>query len=191
MKIKKNPVWSAGIEEILCHAKKLIDEASPSGQRISLILIDNAMELILKTYLSLPTRETGVKLTRKELEAAFQSFPALIETFEKYFPDKLAKDRLSEIEVLHKVRNQLYHEGSNLTVTVSFSVNYFRIVEETFSALFVLEYCVESGDTLGKISNKLFGTTKYWKLIAAKNRIASPKELLVGMLIQIPLPWEM
>ncbi len=44
-----------------------------------MIFIDNAVELTVKTYLSLPRRVTGVKLSRKEFESISDSFPALVD----------------------------------------------------------------------------------------------------------------
>lgn len=48
------------------------------------------------------------------------------------------------------------------------------------------EYKVEKGDTLAKISKKVYGTTKSWKKIAEANGIKNPKSLKVGMTLQIP-----
>lgn len=48
------------------------------------------------------------------------------------------------------------------------------------------EYVVESGDTLGKISKKMFGTTAKWKRIAEYNSITDPRLLRVGNTIRIP-----
>ena len=48
------------------------------------------------------------------------------------------------------------------------------------------EYVVESGDTLGKISKKMFGTTAKWKTIAEYNSITDPRLLRVGNTIRIP-----
>lgn len=47
-------------------------------------------------------------------------------------------------------------------------------------------YKVEKGDTLAKISKKVFGTTKKWKKIADANNIKNPKALKVGMTLNIP-----
>ncbi len=47
-------------------------------------------------------------------------------------------------------------------------------------------YVVQSGDTLGKISSKLFGTTTKWKKIAEANQITNPKHLRVGMTLNVP-----
>ncbi|MFZ5950674.1 MAG: LysM peptidoglycan-binding domain-containing protein [Candidatus Rifleibacteriota bacterium] len=48
------------------------------------------------------------------------------------------------------------------------------------------EYVVVSGDTLGKISKKIYGTTGNWKKIAKSNGITNPKLLKVGMTLRIP-----
>lgn len=47
-------------------------------------------------------------------------------------------------------------------------------------------YVVEKGDTLAKISKKVYGTTKEWKKIAEANHITNPKALKVGMTLKIP-----
>lgn len=57
--------------------------------------------------------------------------------------------------------------------------------EEKVESAFT-EYVVVSGDTLGKISKKVFGTTSKWKNIAESNGITNPKLLKVGMTLRIP-----
>ena len=47
-------------------------------------------------------------------------------------------------------------------------------------------YVVKSGDTLGKISKALYGTSGQWKKIAEHNGITNPKLLKVGMTLRIP-----
>lgn len=47
-------------------------------------------------------------------------------------------------------------------------------------------YVVKSGDTLGKISKNVYGTSGQWKKIAEHNGISNPKLLKVGMTLRIP-----
>ena len=47
-------------------------------------------------------------------------------------------------------------------------------------------YVVAKGDTLAKISKKIYGTTKKWKSIADANHIKDAKKMKVGMTLQIP-----
>ena len=58
--------------------------------------------------------------------------------------------------------------------------------EETITSDNEKTYVVQSGDTLGKISSKLFGTTAKWKKIAEVNNITNPKHLKVGMTLKVP-----
>ena len=51
------------------------------------------------------------------------------------------------------------------------------------------KYIVQPGDSLGKISSKIFGTTTRWKDIAHINGITNPKLLKVGMTLKIPVEW--
>ncbi|MBF0500911.1 MAG: LysM peptidoglycan-binding domain-containing protein [Candidatus Riflebacteria bacterium] len=48
------------------------------------------------------------------------------------------------------------------------------------------KYTVKRGDTLGSISRKFFGSSKYWKKIANANGISNPSNLKVGRQITIP-----
>lgn len=50
----------------------------------------------------------------------------------------------------------------------------------------VKTYVVASGDTLGKISSKLLGSSTSWKKIAELNGITNPKHLKVGMTLKLP-----
>lgn len=47
-------------------------------------------------------------------------------------------------------------------------------------------YVVESGDTLGKISRKFYGTAGSWGRIAEANNIKDPRKIKVGMKLDIP-----
>ncbi|MBF0501097.1 MAG: LysM peptidoglycan-binding domain-containing protein [Candidatus Riflebacteria bacterium] len=47
-------------------------------------------------------------------------------------------------------------------------------------------YVVQKGDTMAKISKKVYGTTKKWKKIADANNIKDPKALKVGKTLKIP-----
>lgn len=47
-------------------------------------------------------------------------------------------------------------------------------------------YVVQSGDTLGKISRKFYGTAGSWGRIAEANGISDPRKIKVGMKLEIP-----
>ncbi|SFN90801.1 hypothetical protein SAMN05660284_02499 [Formivibrio citricus] len=81
-----------------------------------MISIDNAVELMIKTYLGLPKRITGLVITRKEFAELSEGFPSLIDGLEQHAPDKLDGIDLGTIEWYHRLRNELYHQGNGLTV---------------------------------------------------------------------------
>jgi len=108
--------WSTGPSEILQHGLSLLHKDSDSNRRLAMLSIDNAVELTIKTYLSLPRRISGINLPRKEFQEISESFPQLLDTLEKYSADKLNGIDLGEIEWFHRLRNQLYHQGNGLTI---------------------------------------------------------------------------
>ena len=81
-----------------------------------MINIDNAVELMMKTYLGLPERITGLKITRKEYQDFSESYPKLLDALEKYASDKIVSIDLGALEWYHRLRNELYHQGNGLTV---------------------------------------------------------------------------
>jgi hypothetical protein len=110
------PPWASGPAEILEHGLDLLRKESDANRRLAMISIDNAVELIIKTYLGLPKRVTGLKIARAEYQDFSESFPKLLDALEKYGASKLGSLDLGEIEWYHRLRNQLYHQGNGLTV---------------------------------------------------------------------------
>ncbi|MBX3270873.1 MAG: hypothetical protein KF729_11475 [Sandaracinaceae bacterium] len=118
MTTAKRGVWSSGPTEILGFGLDLLRRPdSDAHRRIALILIDNAVEQGIKTYLALPRRINGLAISRKEIDEAFENFGKLLDAFEKYAPpDRLARVAVDMIEYYHRVRNSIYHDGLGLTV---------------------------------------------------------------------------
>jgi hypothetical protein len=109
--------WTSGPKELLRHATEHLRLGSPFDHRIALISADNAVEIILRTFLRLPARartETGP--TRSEVERACESFGALLDLTEKHAIGLAQDVSLADIEYYHRLRNALYHEGNGITV---------------------------------------------------------------------------
>lgn len=116
MSKKAQPPWASGPGEILRHGLSLLKKDSDTNRRLAMISIDNAVELMIKTYLGLPSRITGLKIPRKEYQEFSESFPKLLDALENYASDKINGIDLGEIEWYHRLRNELYHQGNGLTV---------------------------------------------------------------------------
>jgi hypothetical protein len=81
--------WASGPGEILKHGLELLQEDSDTKRRLAMISIDNAIELMIKIYLGLPQRVTGLKISRKDYQEFSESFPLLLDALQKYASDKL------------------------------------------------------------------------------------------------------
>jgi hypothetical protein len=101
-----------------------------------MICIDNAVELTIKTYLGLPGRITGLKISRSEYQEFSEVFPKLLDALEKHASDKLGGVDLGEIEWYHRLRNQLYHQGNGLTVERDKVEVYAELANVLFANLF-------------------------------------------------------
>ncbi len=130
------PLWAAGPAELLQHGILLVSEQSDAKRRIAMILIDNAAELIMQTYLTLPRRVTGLDLTRKERDEFCKNFPSLLDGIEQHAQDRILGLNLGEFEWFHRLRNELYHQGNGLTVERRNLEVYAELCEKLFEALF-------------------------------------------------------
>lgn len=131
-----SPPWASGPGEILKHGLSLLKSDSDTNRRLALISIDNAVELIVKTYLGLPARVIGIRIPRAEIEEMSMSFPKLLDGLEKYCKDKMTGIDLGEIEWYHRLRNELYHNGNGLTVERARVEVYSELAKTLFAALF-------------------------------------------------------
>lgn len=128
--------WASGPREILEHALRLLLDDTDSNRRLAMISIDNAVELMLKTYLGLPSRVTGLNLPQREFDEVSQSFPRLLKKVEELSPAKLEGIDLGEIEWFHRKRNALYHNGDGLTIAKSLVEQYASHAKALFQNIF-------------------------------------------------------
>lgn len=135
--MKKSQIpWASGPAEILKHAFSLLQEDSDTNRRLAMLLVDNAVEQMAKTYLSLPKRITGLNISRKQLQEIFESFPALLDALEEHAADKLEGVDIGSIEWYHRLRNELYHQGIGLTVERDKVEIYGELANVLFKNLF-------------------------------------------------------
>lgn len=149
---KESSPWASGPGEILKHGLDLLKKDSDSNRRLAMISIDNAVELTVKTYLGLPNRVTGLRISRKEFQEISESFPAMLDALEKYAADKLTGIDLGEIEWYHRLRNQLYHQGNGLTVERNKVEIYAQLANTLFENLFGMKLVQKVSE-----STELFG----------------------------------
>lgn len=134
--MKVQQPWASGPAEILKHGLELLKKDSDTNRRLAMISIDNAVELTIKTYLGLPQRVIGLKISRSEYQEFAEIFPKLLDALEKYASNKLNGIDLGEIEWYHRLRNQLYHQGNGLTVERDKVEVYAELANVLFTNLF-------------------------------------------------------
>ncbi len=152
------PPWADGPGELLRHGLDLLQRDSDVNRRIAMISIDNAVELMLRTYLGLPKRITGLDVARKELTEVAESFPGLLDMLERHASDKLVGIDLGTIEWYHRLRNQLYHQGNGLTIERDKVELYAELANQLFRNLFgfdLVARVVQGDEVLGQF-------VRYW-----------------------------
>ncbi len=136
MKKSSKLPWASGPGEILRHGTSLLNRDTDTNRRLAMISIDNAVELMIKTYLGLPKRITGLTIPRKKFQDIAENFPSLLDGLEEYAPEKLEGVELGTIEWYHRLRNELYHQGNGLTVERDKVEIYAELANLLFKNLF-------------------------------------------------------
>lgn len=158
--------WASGAIELLKHAEEHIKIGSAFDRKIAFISIDNSVELIFKSYLSLPKRYFGEnRPNRKELDDALNSFPTLLDLIEKFAGDKLDGIELNDIEHYHRIRNTLYHQGTGLSVEDEYVEMYNSIAKILLNRLFDVEITHDSLTNKAIYADILIGWSEIEKLI--------------------------
>lgn len=124
---KMKDTWASGAIELLKHADSHIKLESAFDKRIAFISIDNSVETAIRTFISLPQGKSGAKFPPKEIDEAANSFPKLVALVFKHASDRVSGLDDGDIEHYHRVRNQLYHDGTGLSVDERYLKSYRQI----------------------------------------------------------------
>lgn len=186
--------WASGAIELLRHADSHIHLDSAFDRRIAFISIDNAVETMIRTFLSLPASKSNVKVPWKELGEAENSFPKLLSLLWSHASTKLIGIDDSDIEHYHRIRNKLYHDGTGLSVDSQYLQAYrliaslllknlFGITPEPVKPAPTLERLIELWNLLEEtmkqrlqVSGINKGHTYYWEE-AMRQRIVSLEDV--------------
>ena len=128
--------WASGAIELLEHADSHIELDSAFDKRIAFISIDNSVETAIRTFINLPTAKSGVRIPRKEVDDAGNSFPRLVALVFKYASERVAGLDDGDIEHYHRIRNQLYHDGTGLSADEQYLNAYRQIASVLLENLF-------------------------------------------------------
>jgi hypothetical protein len=168
--------WASGPAEILQHGVSLLGKDSDANRRLAMLSIDNAVELMLKTYLGLPKRVNRLSIPRREYAEFSESFPGLLDAAEKHISDKIAGIDLGEIEWYHRLRNQLYHQGNGLTVEIEKVNVYAQLAKLLFSSLFGYELKIKEPSSDEILGQFLSSWVELEEVVGALRRTAGDQD---------------
>jgi len=183
--------WTQGPKELLNHAGDHLKKGNGFDIRIAMVSIDNAVELMIKTYLRLPKRITGLSISKREIQELFESFPKLLQALEKYIStNRLNEINFDDIEYFHRVRSNLYHNEVCLTIEKDAAEVYFAIAELLYNQLFYPGETTRS--TLDQFRNEIGRFIITWdriesiilKLIDMELGIKTPDIININLLVE-------
>ncbi|MDQ1638750.1 MAG: hypothetical protein QOF62_2089 [Pyrinomonadaceae bacterium] len=181
---RAQPLWASGPGEILKHGLDLLKSDTDTKRRLAMISIDNAVELMMKIFLGLPQRVTGLKITRKEYQEFSESFPALLDALENHAADKLDGIDLGEIEWFHRLRNELYHQGNGLTVEREKVEVYAELANVLFYNLFGFRLVESESNRTELLGNFMVAWVNFEKALLS---LAAPNQTSVSGRPLMPL----
>jgi hypothetical protein len=182
----KSQPWASGPAEILEHGLELLAiKDSDRNRRLAIISIDNSVELMIKTYLNLPGRITGLKISRKRYAEFSESFPKLLDAMEQYASVQLEGVDLGEVEWYHRLRNELYHQGNGLTVERRKVEVYAELAKILFKNLYGIELLpsdIRSTDPLAMFMNTWVDLEQRLHSLASERGVGPyPRALIDGI----------
>jgi hypothetical protein len=125
------PIWLEDVIEQICIARILRDGKTTSGRRLSMILVDNAVEFMIKVHGE--SIIAGKILSRKEWEEKKRRFEDLVGLV---IPRTKAISYQQQIIDYHKIRNDLYHGTNPLSVEPDKINNYMDIACKILERIF-------------------------------------------------------
>jgi hypothetical protein len=128
--------WASGAIELLRHADSHINLETAFDRRIAFISIDNAVETMMRTFVSLPQSKSGVRIGRSKVDEVENSFPGLTALLWEYAGGRLTGIDDADIEHYHRIRNKLYHDGTGLSVDEQYLLAYRQIAVLLLKSLF-------------------------------------------------------
>jgi hypothetical protein len=139
--------WASGALELLQHADSHINLKSAFDSRVAFISVDNSVEISIRVFQSLPEKISGKIFTRKERDDAGNSFSKMVELLFNKASDVLVGLSDTDIEYYHRIRNQLYHEGTGLAVDSKQLQEYRQVAAVLLNNLFGIELQPKTRET--------------------------------------------
>ena len=120
--------WQNGPTELIEFAITHLHGESDFEHRMGFFLLDIGVETLFKTYLTLPDKVTGTKMSFSKREiAATGSFPELIQGIAEATQHLTLSTAITHVQFYHDMRNNLYHQGNGIAVPTEKVYTYAQI----------------------------------------------------------------
>jgi len=147
-----------GCIEILVFGIQQGLERKNINTRIAMILIDNSIELAMKTFLEINRRRFNI--SEEQLMKDTKNFENLLKKITKLTNERIPYEIWGNLELNHKLRNKLYHEGIGLSVELNKIEEYASIAIEIISNLFEVDLNELKDTVKSREKNKRFELLK-------------------------------
>jgi len=171
--------WLRGPSEILDQAILHFRKQTPKDDRFAIIHTDNAIELLMRSYLIRKKR-----VLNKHNSAEIR-FPELVRILRENAPDSISFEDVDSILFFHEIRNVLYHETDVLTVRRDDAQTYLSV------AISLLEKLFDSKPDLGtksfletRLAMESNASLRYYQKILEPEIVS---KLLEHISFQVPL----
>lgn len=123
-------IWLDDLLEQIATSMALADSETETGKRLSFIIVDNAVEFLMKAHVESEAQMVGFgkKISKPDWENKKKYFEQVLDFVYSNFTITASK---TDILSYHDVRNKLYHEGKPLSVspkTISTYIDQLKIL---------------------------------------------------------------
>lgn len=124
--------WVSGIIDNLITVKLVLETNIEHKNRIALIILDNALEIAFKDYLS---KVKKLKVKKEDLQHREQVHKIV----KKQTKDIFDEDTWERVEFFYGLRCDFYHEEASKTITDTKIKEFYDVVEFIVDTLFSIE----------------------------------------------------
>lgn len=130
--------WLRDIPDQLALALVVARSGISCGERIALIVVDNAVEYMLVAFIESHRRLVRKAISKKDWDEKKRHFEPLLDFIVAHCPT-LASHR-DDILNFHELRNSLYHTGQPVSVNKQKVEDYLALARQTFEKLFGVSF---------------------------------------------------
>lgn len=150
--------WTQDVVEQLALAEVLNSAKISAGERLALIICDNAIEFMMIAHTEMEMHLVGKVIKQGDWQGVKESFKRLLDFTSSQEPRLAAlKD---EILSYHKIRNTLYHTGQPLAVKATLVARYISRGKELLEMLLAVRLSPNQWDSeVARVNGALIAET--------------------------------